>query len=48
VIQERGLEARNMAMWMIYETEQKSLREIEDLFGGLDYAAVAQRTPLLD
>jgi putative transposase len=40
---ERGLEARNVAMWMIWETGSKSLREIGELFGGLDYAAVAQR-----
>jgi putative transposase len=40
---ERGLEARNVAMWMIWESGTKSLREIGELFGGLDYAAVAQR-----
>ncbi len=40
---ERGLHARNVAMWMIWETGNKSLREIGELFGGLDYAAVAQR-----
>ena len=40
---ERGLHARNVAMWMIWETGSKSLREIGELFGGLDYAAVAQR-----
>jgi len=40
---ERGLQARNVAMWMIWETGEKSLREIGELFGGLDYAAVAQR-----
>jgi putative transposase len=40
---ERGLDARNVAMWMIWETGSKSLREIGELFGGLDYAAVAQR-----
>ena len=40
---ERGLQARNVAMWMIWETGTKSLREIGELFGGLDYAAVAQR-----
>jgi len=40
---ERGLYARNLAMWMIWETGNKSLREIGELFGGLDYAAVAQR-----
>jgi putative transposase len=41
--QQRGLYARNVAMWMIWESGAKSLREIGELFGGLDYAAVAQR-----
>jgi chromosomal replication initiation ATPase DnaA len=41
---ERGLvEACNVAMWMIWESGSKSLREIGELFSGLDYAAVAQR-----
>jgi chromosomal replication initiation ATPase DnaA len=40
---ERGLQAKNVAMWMVWETGSKSLREIGELFGGLDYAAVAQR-----
>src|SRR6266508_3422408 len=40
---ERGLETRNVAMWMIWESGTRSLREIGELFGGLDYAAVAQR-----
>jgi chromosomal replication initiation ATPase DnaA len=40
---ERGLHAKNVAMWMIWETGTKSLREIAELFGGLDHAAVAQR-----
>lgn len=40
---ERGLPARNLAMWMIWEMGDKSLREIGELFGGIDYAAVAQR-----
>jgi hypothetical protein len=30
-------------MWMVWESGSKSLREIGELFGGLDYAAVAQR-----
>ena len=38
-----GLPARNIAMWMIWESGTKSLREIGELFGGLDYVAVAQR-----
>ena len=40
---ERGLVARNVAMWMIWESGALSLREIGEFFGGLDYAAVAQR-----
>ncbi len=32
-----------MAMWMVWETGSKSLREIGGLFCGVDYAAVAQR-----
>jgi len=40
---ERDLHAKNVAMWMVWETGSKSLREIGELFGGLDYAAVAQR-----
>lgn len=40
---QHGLIVRNVAMWMIWETGTKSLREIGELFGGLDYAAVAQR-----
>ena len=40
---ERELEARNVAMWMVWESRRRSLREIGELFGGLDYAAVAQR-----
>jgi hypothetical protein len=27
-------------MWMVWETGSKSLREIGELFGGLDYAAL--------
>jgi chromosomal replication initiation ATPase DnaA len=34
---------KNVAMWMVWETGSKSLREIGGLFGGVDYAAVAQR-----
>jgi chromosomal replication initiation ATPase DnaA len=40
---ERGLLGRNVAIWMIWETGNKSLREIGEIFGGLHYAAVAQR-----
>ena len=45
-LQERGgygLEARNVAMWVVWENCGMSLREIGELFGGLSYAAVAQR-----
>jgi putative transposase len=40
---ERGLQARNVAMLLVWETGSKSLAEIGQLFGGLDYSAVAQR-----
>jgi REP element-mobilizing transposase RayT len=40
---DRGLRARNIAMWVIWESCGITLREIGDFFGGLDYAAVAQR-----
>jgi hypothetical protein len=39
----RGLQGKNVAMWMVWKTGSKSLREIGELFGGLDDAAVAQR-----
>jgi REP element-mobilizing transposase RayT len=38
-----GLAPRNIAMWIIAERCGMSLRQIGELFGGLDYAAVAQR-----
>lgn len=40
---ERGLKARNVAMWMVWENCELTLAEIGKLFGGLDYSAVAQR-----
>jgi REP element-mobilizing transposase RayT len=40
---ERGSEARNVAMWIVSELCGLKLQEIGNLFGGLDYAAVAQR-----
>jgi putative transposase len=40
---EHGLEARNVAMWMISESCGITLRQIGELFGGLHYSAVAQR-----
>ncbi|MGI8957773.1 MAG: transposase [Chthoniobacterales bacterium] len=38
-----GMEARNVAMALVWEHCALRLREIGELFGGLDYAAVAQR-----
>lgn len=38
-----GLEARNVAMAVVWERGALSLREIGEFFGGMDYAAVAQR-----
>ena len=38
-----GLQARNVAMWIISESCGITLREIGELFGGLSYNAVAQR-----
>jgi len=38
-----GLRARNVAMWLVWEQCRMSLREIGGFFGGLNYAAVAQR-----
>ncbi|SRR6266567_204578 len=38
-----GMEARNVALWAIWQGCDCTLREIGALFGGLDYAAVAQR-----
>ena len=38
-----GLEARNVAMWLVWEKCGMSLREIGELFGGLGYGPVAQR-----
>jgi putative transposase len=38
-----GFEARNIAMWLLRQRGALTLREIGQLFGGLDYAAVSQR-----
>ena len=38
-----GMEARNVAMALVWEHCALRLREIGELFGGMDYAAVAQR-----
>jgi len=40
-----GLRARDIAMWLVWEQCGMSLREIGDFFGGLNYAAIAQRAP---
>jgi hypothetical protein len=39
---ERGLQARNVAMWMTWESGL-TLGQIGEFFGGLDCVAVAQR-----
>ena len=39
----RALEARNVALWLIWEKCGLSQRELGELFGGMNYAAVAQR-----
>jgi hypothetical protein len=38
-----GLEARNVAMWLLRQKGALTLREIGLLFGGIDYTAVSQR-----
>jgi len=38
-----GLEARNVALWLIWERCGLSQKEIGELFGGMNGAAVAQR-----
>jgi putative transposase len=40
---EHGLEARNVAMWLLRQKGSITLREIGLLFGGIDYAAVSDR-----
>lgn len=40
---EYGLLARGLAMWAVWQRCDLTLREIGTLFGGMDYAAVAQR-----
>ena len=40
---ERASEARNVAIWMMAELCGLKLQAIGELFGGLDYSAVAQR-----
>jgi chromosomal replication initiation ATPase DnaA len=43
-----GMQARNVAMWLVWERAGLSLREIGELFGGLKYSAVAQRLRRLE
>jgi hypothetical protein len=40
---EYGLQARGIAMWCVWQLCELTLREIGSIFGGMDYAAVAQR-----
>ena len=40
---EYGLQARGIAMWCVWQLCELTLREIGSMFGGMDYAAVAQR-----
>ena len=37
------LEGRNVATWMLWEEASQTLRQIGEMFTGMDYAAVAQR-----
>ncbi len=45
---EYGLQARSIAMWVVWQLCELSLREVGALFGGMDYAAVAQRLRRLE
>jgi putative transposase len=45
---EYGLQARNVAMWTVWQLCELTLREIGTIFGGMDYAAVAQRIRRID
>jgi putative transposase len=38
-----GSDARNLAIWLAWQNSGLTLREIGEMFGGLDYAAVSQR-----
>jgi putative transposase len=40
---EYGLQARSIAMWTVWQVCELTLRDIGTIFGGMDYAAVAQR-----
>lgn len=43
-----GSQARNVAMWLLRQRGAVSLREIGQLFGGIDHAAVSQRIGRLE
>jgi chromosomal replication initiation ATPase DnaA len=45
---EYGLQARSIAMWTVWHICQLTLRDIGTIFGGMDYAAVAQRVRRVD
>jgi REP-associated tyrosine transposase len=45
---EYGLQARSLAMWAVWQLCELTLREIGAIFGGMDYAAVAQRIRRLE
>jgi REP element-mobilizing transposase RayT len=45
---EYGLQARNVAMWTVWHACELTLRDIGTIFGGIDYAAVAQRVRRVD
>ena len=38
-----GMEARNVAIWLVWQKCGLSLRQIGEFFGGIKYGAVAQR-----
>lgn len=40
---EPGSEARNVAIWLLRQKGGLTLREIGQIFGGIDYAAISQR-----
>jgi chromosomal replication initiation ATPase DnaA len=43
-----GSEARNVAIWLLRQKGGLTLREIGQLFGGIDYAAISQRVRRLN
>ena len=40
---QRGMAAKGIAVWMLWDRSGLKLREIGERFGGMDYAAIAQR-----